>query len=269
MLRERLADGVEAPLIEVRTAELVQLCTRSDCDLPELSRALARDPSLMARVLQLANSSCFGVRVKISSLERAVVQLGLRRLRELLLLAAARTRLFRARRFRNEMRALCHHSAAAAQLTQRLAELRGADPGAAFLHGLLHDLGWAVALHELEGLALTQGLHRVSGPEEWRVAETLHEEAGVVALRSLLTPELEAAIRLHAVPCNAPTAGDVALATALVRPYFPWGDTGKAVTSVAQLQSLATGIGRELSADTARGLLDEARASRELVVALA
>ncbi|MDD4889068.1 MAG: HDOD domain-containing protein [Phycisphaerae bacterium] len=56
-----------------------------DVDIDELIVELQRDPALVAEVLRTINSALFGVPRRIESLKQAVVMLGLRRLRAIIL----------------------------------------------------------------------------------------------------------------------------------------------------------------------------------------
>jgi len=65
--------------------EAVQLTNDPEVDPEALSRCLEKDPVLTARVLRVVNSSLFGLRDAVQSLNQAIALLGLRPLKLLIL----------------------------------------------------------------------------------------------------------------------------------------------------------------------------------------
>ena len=106
-----------------------------------VSAQLAASPELTVHVLRLANSAMFGQ--PVDSLERAVVRIGERTLRALLL-AASTYRLMEGPLpiYGMPRLALFHHSTEVAQMAQSISRRQSnASAGQAYLAGLLHDLG--------------------------------------------------------------------------------------------------------------------------------
>lgn len=71
---ERLAS---LPAIPSTALRIVSLCDQPGVGLAELGEAIALDPVLSARMLRLANSAAFKRSVEITSVDRALMQLGL------------------------------------------------------------------------------------------------------------------------------------------------------------------------------------------------
>ncbi|APS43811.1 hypothetical protein AVI51_11400 [Piscirickettsia salmonis] len=60
-------------------------------DLDKISRLINQDPSIAANVLKTVNSAAFGVKTKIGSIERAVMMLGINRVKTLVNTQALRS----------------------------------------------------------------------------------------------------------------------------------------------------------------------------------
>ncbi|MEZ5228582.1 MAG: diguanylate cyclase [Acidimicrobiales bacterium] len=65
------------PAIPATALRIVNLCDQPGVGLAELGEAIALDPVLSARMLRLANSAAFKRSVEITSVDRALMQLGL------------------------------------------------------------------------------------------------------------------------------------------------------------------------------------------------
>ncbi len=115
---------------------------RDDVRVDELTKLIARDQSLTASLLRLANSAFFAIRTRVTSIPQAVTLLGFGRVRDLVLGLSIWTSLDGkdpvGRQYRRKMWA---HTAMVAAAAKMLAERTGGDGGAAFAAGLLHDVG--------------------------------------------------------------------------------------------------------------------------------
>lgn len=165
-----------------------------------ISARLASSPELTVHVLRLANSAMFGNRV--DSLERAVVRIGERTLRALLLAASTYRLLEGPLAIYGQPRlALFRHSSEVAQTAQTIARRQSsAYHGQAYLAGLLHDIGKpiiaaAVGEHVGEPIA-----HGDVAAERERLGTDHAQVAGWVARRWSLAPELCEALEHHHDP---------------------------------------------------------------------
>lgn len=129
-------DAIDDPTVEVR----------------QLARIIEKDPSLLARIIGLANAAYFGLRQPVTSAEEAIFKvLGIRTTKSLALsiilsgsFDASRTPSFKISDY-------WFTSIATATLAQRLAELvkkgPGPSPASAYLCGLLHGIGQLALVH--------------------------------------------------------------------------------------------------------------------------
>src|SRR5207249_7318683 len=81
-------DHPRLPSLPAVALQLVEKASRSDCDLEEILTLLRQDSGLCARVLKTVNSGLFGLSRPVSSLKQAVVMLGIKPLRSLVLSVA-------------------------------------------------------------------------------------------------------------------------------------------------------------------------------------
>ena len=111
-----------------------------------LGEALSKDQSLAAHILKVANSAFYSLPREITTLPMAVSVLGLRNLRDQILVATTRGTY---KRFGITEKMLWSHSVACAiaarLLAKRYAPLRAED---AFICGLLHDVGKVILDNE-------------------------------------------------------------------------------------------------------------------------
>ncbi len=110
-----------------------------------------KDPSLSASVLRLANSAYFNhTDSRITSIERAVVKLGVEGLRAVLSAAVMQPIIQRSSPYYREFgQKLWQHSLCCAVTCEILAKRRGLEPFKVYLLGLSHDVGKITIFSEL------------------------------------------------------------------------------------------------------------------------
>ncbi len=138
-------------------ARITELMRREDVELKEVISLIEHDPSAAAFVLKLANSPIYGLRGKVSSLQRAVVLLGIKStLQNLMSRVLLRTRSGFPEEVQEIARALILHNVATALLVRKLLMYKRSPVSAgsyamefvseAFTMALLHDFGKLVLL---------------------------------------------------------------------------------------------------------------------------
>lgn len=81
----RRFEDLEIPSLPSAVLEIIQLVSDPNVSVRALGTAVKKDPALTAMVLKLANSSLFHQRSQVSTLDRAVVLIGLNAMRSLVL----------------------------------------------------------------------------------------------------------------------------------------------------------------------------------------
>jgi putative nucleotidyltransferase with HDIG domain len=215
---------LELPSMPSAIFECLAMLDRGEVDFGALAAALGRDPLASARILKLTNSPVHGARIPVSSLKQAVSRLGIRPLKTLLVQLSAR-QVFQSRdpRIRRTFDRLWAHSIAVGVLARDIAaRTGGVDPDAAYLAGLLHDVGKPVVgafLLEAERQLLAE-LGAPWMPESlWlKTIEGAHHEIGrSLSLRWGLPDEVRHTID-HEVAGERPLIAEiVSYANALAR----------------------------------------------------
>lgn len=74
--RKRLGDLENIPILPNSVRKLQQVIASPDCSMEAITQALVHEPVLVAKIIQIANSSYFGFRRNTDSLQEAVTRLG-------------------------------------------------------------------------------------------------------------------------------------------------------------------------------------------------
>lgn len=114
-----------------------------NCSVGEISRIIATDAALSARLIQVANNPLFRTDTRIESLEKAVERLGMNRLRDMVI-NLVMEQLFHApcEPAEKKLRELWEHSLTVAAISHVLAaHFTRLAPEEAMLAGLVHGIG--------------------------------------------------------------------------------------------------------------------------------
>jgi len=142
LLPEQLAAGVQdLPSLPAVVMELLSSIEQDDIDISVLAKKVSYDQALTAKTLRLANSSSFGLQVKVTTIQQAITFLGFQATRNLIT-AAAITGCFPSGRCEGfHDKAFWRHSIATAVCARALARRMRFNQDIAFTAGLLHDIG--------------------------------------------------------------------------------------------------------------------------------
>ena len=143
VLLKNFNDMKTLPHVEIRLSKLI---SDEKSTMQEFEEVIKMDPTLVLRLLSLANSSYYGLRQRVTNISRAVVFIGMKNLRNMVVTEALKAI------FRNSSdedifsrSQLWLHCAAVSicsqMISERIFEKKGED---AFLCGILHDIGMIV-----------------------------------------------------------------------------------------------------------------------------
>lgn len=138
----RVTEISSLPEITTRIVEVVEDPKSTAQDMHDIVK---NDPALAAKILKVVNSAFYGLPAQISSLDRAIVMLGLSAVKNIAL-AASLSRMFRPGEIsdRFSARDLWEHCVAVGVCARMLASTGGANGEEAFVAGLVHDMGLLV-----------------------------------------------------------------------------------------------------------------------------
>ncbi|MFP4500967.1 MAG: HDOD domain-containing protein [Candidatus Hydrogenedentota bacterium] len=148
-----LDDVVTLPSLPDTVARVTSMVDDPDCRLSDVATAISGDPALAIKTLRLVNSAYYGLGQQVTTIEHAVVMLGIKVIKNLALTATV----FEA--FQTTTMQFLRHSITCAMAMRTFAEggtaavsrLATGDEG--FVFGLVHDVGKVILEEYL--------------PEEW------------------------------------------------------------------------------------------------------
>lgn len=131
----------DLPSLPVVVMELLTSIDQEDVDISVLAKKVSHDQALTAKTLRLANSSTYGLQVKVTTIQQAITFLGFQTTRNLIT-AAAITGCFSQGKCKGfDDKAFWRHSIATAVCARVLARRMRFNQDYAFTAGLLHDIG--------------------------------------------------------------------------------------------------------------------------------
>src|SRR4051812_9865180 len=121
-LQAKLSAGaLELPLLPGVAMEVTSAAARDDVDARSIAEMLKRDASLSAHVLRIVNSPAYSPRAQIVSLQQAVARVGAVKIREIALVIAGRTGVFKAKGYQQEIDEVFRQSIGTALFAQEIA----------------------------------------------------------------------------------------------------------------------------------------------------
>jgi HD-like signal output (HDOD) protein len=157
--------SVKLPVMSEVAHSLIRTLNDEDVSVTQVRNIIAKDPSLTARLLRLANSASFGLSRKIGSLDEAVALIGMSQVRALALSAGLNTAFPVVAGL--DRKAFWDSCMACAGYSQWLAGSLGMDRQQAWLSGLMLRLGeLLIGQVNPERIAQIEALPQVPG-ERW------------------------------------------------------------------------------------------------------
>ena len=191
--------------------QALDLAKNPDCGINEFAAVVERDAALAAEILKLSNSIMFAGGRSVMNLHQAVVRLGFRQCKSLIIASSFSSRVKKLSLDEEWVReALYRHSFTTALLALNLnRSLNVGFQGEEFTGGLIHDIGrMLLATCYPDQFAQIDPLNFEEGPEtlahEQSVIDTNHCDVGVWFARNSQLPEpLIDVLRYHHSPEQA------------------------------------------------------------------
>ena len=259
---EQLAESVQdLPSLPAVVMELLSNIEQDNIDISVLAKKVSYDQALTAKTLRLANSSSFGLQVKVATIQQAITFLGFQTTRNLITTAAVTGC------FPNGLcpgfndKAFWRHSIATAACARSLARRLRFNQDVAFTAGLLHDIGRLVLVtgHPQAYGEVLAWRSRHDG--EWLEAERAvlgidHVDAGVaLAEHWNFSDTMRQAIAYHHAP-ETPGAGFLAaivhVANAVVHALDLAGEDDELVPALSSVAWDAMGLNEDAYMDLFR-----------------
>ncbi|WP_373988919.1 HDOD domain-containing protein [Duganella sp. BuS-21] len=131
----------DLPSLPAVVMELLNSIDQDDIDISVLAKKVSYDQALTAKTLRLANSSLYGLQVKVTTIQQAITYLGFQTTRNLITAAAVTGCFVEGHCPGFDHKAFWRHSIATAACAKVLARQMRFNQDYAFTAGLLHDIG--------------------------------------------------------------------------------------------------------------------------------
>jgi len=194
------------PTFQESVHRILSLTTSADCSPKDLVQVIEYDPILTMKVLKLVNSAYFGLSQEVTSVNHAVVYVGINTIKNVAISVATTGALPKTNKAGLNMNQFWAHSLAVGVIAKLLAENKGVgknEQANYFVAGLLHDIGKVLFAHflpddyqqvlqkaENENLPIHQVEKQLLGFD--------HSEIGaMVAEKWQLPAELVSSIKFH------------------------------------------------------------------------
>lgn len=244
----------DLPSLPAVVMELLTSIDQEDVDISVLAKKVSHDQALTAKTLRLANSSLFGLQVKVTTIQQAITFLGFQTTRNLIT-AAAVTGCFPAGLCPGfDDKAFWRHSIASAACCKVLARRLRFNQDYAFTAGLLHDIGRLVLVSsfsaQYQQVMEYRKANDVAVLEAERAVMGIDHVAAGVALAEHwnFSDTMKTAIACHHDP-DAPGAGLLAaivhVANAIVHALDVAGEEDDLVPAVSAAAWTALGLNQE------------------------
>ena len=203
-IRTKISSFPSMPQAAIKLRELLK---EDDVPLNKIENILRQDPGLSANILRLANSAHFGLSLKVGSLKKAVMLLGLKRFEQIAFSAYMEKSMDKAvEGYGLSPGELWLHSIVVATTAEAIAKyLKIPDPNEVFIPALLHDMGKLI-LDSFVKTNLKSIQSLVAKGESWVRVENMifgtdHAEIGALLLEKWSFPiEVVNSVRWHHDP---------------------------------------------------------------------
>jgi putative nucleotidyltransferase with HDIG domain len=176
-LRQRIESGeLDIPLLPPTSVTALEVANRPSVDVHQLVQTIARDPLITSELLRIANSALYATQNEASSLQQAIMRIGLKAVRNVVFSAAMKSSLSNARRLNEYAEEVWRQSQSVAAVARKLGASTGFEREQAYLIGLLHDIGKIVLLGMLQ--REMRDMSRLSPALVGRTFRLFHESAG-------------------------------------------------------------------------------------------
>ncbi len=142
-LIKKASDPKVLPFVAKRALEIVG---DENVSIAEICHVIEKDQTITTSVLKIANSAFYGLRSEVTSIRQAVMGLGLKALRNIVLAVSTKLQY---KKFGITEQLMWEHSIGAALAARHIVSSRWKDlEESAFLGGLMHDFGKVIMNNE-------------------------------------------------------------------------------------------------------------------------
>jgi putative nucleotidyltransferase with HDIG domain len=142
-LIQKVSDLQVLPIVARKALDTLN---KDSCSIEDLNAIIEKDQAIAARILKISNSALYGLRQEVNSLQHAMMILGFKTIKSLILTATTRSIY---KKFGITEKMMWDHSVGTGIASKILASKLGAEvEDVAFVGGLMHDLGKVIMNNE-------------------------------------------------------------------------------------------------------------------------
>ncbi len=169
---------VELPMQMASAARVTHILQDPQYTVSQIEKAINFDQVLATEVLKVANSAAFGGWQEITNLRQAIVRLGYRKMRSLMLSLSLRATLVKHGSHKKTASQLWQHSLGCAVVGRAIAPIVSLQDEELFVGGLLHDIGKVGLLVSIHDLTRLMEGYRPPTPVVIEVLDRFHTDFG-------------------------------------------------------------------------------------------
>lgn len=141
-ISNRIRNGeAVVPLLPEVARKVLNIANDPDSDASQMSKVIQSDQSMAAHILKIANSPVYSPIGNIASLQQAISRLGMQAMVEVAIAASINAKMFKAPGFEKHIESVLEGSLLTALWAKEVARVSRRNVEAAFLCGLLHNIG--------------------------------------------------------------------------------------------------------------------------------
>ncbi len=147
VIAERIQqDNIEVPMLPEVANKVMRLTNDAESDAGDLASLIQSDQPLAGHVMRIANSALYSPNATLVSLQQAITRLGMRVIADIALAASVNSKMFNVPGYEKHIQTELQFSLMAGLWAKEIARACRRNVEAAFLAGLLHDIGRPVAI---------------------------------------------------------------------------------------------------------------------------
>lgn len=139
-------DDIEVPMLPEVANKVMRLTNDPESDAGDLAKLIQSDQTLAGHVMRIANSALYSPNATLVSLQQAITRLGMRVIADIALAASVNSKMFNAPGYEKHIQTELQFSLMAGLWAKEVARACRRNVEAAFLAGLLHDIGRPVTI---------------------------------------------------------------------------------------------------------------------------
>lgn len=146
-------EQIDVPVLPEIAARVVTLAASDEADTRRLTRLIVADQALASNVMRVATTAAYQPTQPLNSLSQAITWLGMNAVADIAFTVAVQGRILSGPRHKAQLLAMWREAVAAGVWAREIAGMAGRQTDAAYLQGLLHQIGKPVVMQAIVDLS--------------------------------------------------------------------------------------------------------------------